>query len=242
MAVTIMAIRLEWIDFRTASGYLRQALQFSLVVGVLSVVVLVFAFVFARSAWMNMVRCALALIIVAVPLAVARNSVPAGTALFAAQRGGPPPAGANAPGRAGPPPINDISTDTLNPPVYSAVIALRPEGSNSLEYGGERTAQTQATLYPDIHSIVTDQIPDAAFARAIAVANDFGWDIVAENPEAGTIEAVAATPFFGLKDDIIIRVTEKDGSSVVDIRSHSRIGRGDRGKNADRVRAFIDQF
>ena len=69
-----------------------------------------------------------------------------------------------------------------------------------------------------------------------------GWDLIAEDSSTGMIEAVATTSFFGFKDDVVIRVRSNGSGSVVDIRSHSRLGRGDQGKNAGRIRNFIAKF
>ena len=57
-----------------------------------------------------------------------------------------------------------------------------------------------------------------------------------------TIEAVATTYWFGFKDDIVIRVETTSEGSVVDLRSASRVGRGDLGANAVRIRTFITAF
>lgn len=237
MAVSLLAVRFDWISFQAATGTIRLALQMGILVAAASVVVMIFA----RRNRADLIICILAAALTLVPLIVIKNNVPPGTTLFASGPGGPPPAGAatGAP-RIGP--INDVSTDTQNPPDYTAVIPMRPEGSNALEYGGQGTADIQKTLYPDIKPITSELEAGAAFERAVAVANDFGWEIVANDPEARVAEAIASTKFFGLKDDIVIRVTEVGDASVVDIRSLSRIGRSDRGKNAERIREFIAAF
>ena len=67
--------------------------------------------------------------------------------------------------------------------------------------------------------------------------------LVSQDVESGMIEAIDSTVFFGFKDDIVIRVRANEGnSSIVDIRSHSRVGRGDQGKNAARIRLFIAEY
>ena len=68
------------------------------------------------------------------------------------------------------------------------------------------------------------------------------FEIIAQDANSGIIEAVSSTTFFNFQDDVIIRVSENGTNSIVDIRSHSRVGRGDRGKNAERVRDFISSF
>ena len=65
-----------------------------------------------------------------------------------------------------------------------------------------------------------------------------GWQIVREDPSAGRIEAVATTFWFGFKDDVLIRVSADAGGSRIDVRSKSRVGKGDLGTNAQRIRAY----
>ena len=56
----------------------------------------------------------------------------------------------------------------------------------------------------------------------------------------GRVEATDTTAWFGFKDDIVIRLdTGLANSTVMDVRSKSRIGRSDIGTNARRIRAFI---
>ncbi len=142
------------------------------------------------------------------------------------------------------PPIHDISTDTRNPPAFQAVLALRKPGDNSAVYAGPKLAAQQHAAYPDIRPLHFAQPPDKVFAAALAVAKDMDWHIDADHPKAGRIEATATTFWFGFKDDVVIRV-EPDGTGTrLDIRSASRIGVSDVGKNADRIRDFrsrIDQ-
>jgi len=68
------------------------------------------------------------------------------------------------------------------------------------------------------------------------------WHIVSQDIHTGIIEAVASTPVFSFEDDIVIRIQAMDAGSIIDIRSHSRVGRSDRGKNAERIRGFLESF
>jgi uncharacterized protein (DUF1499 family) len=137
------------------------------------------------------------------------------------------------------PPIHDITTDTDNPPRFIAMIRLRQGSPNSSEYLGEAIARQQRTAYPDIQPATIAEPPDAAFRRALNAARDLGWQIVAAVPAEGRIEATDTTLWFGFKDDIVVRVAPTAGGSRIDIRSVSRLGEGDLGKNAARVRAYL---
>jgi len=137
------------------------------------------------------------------------------------------------------PPIHDVTTDVANPPAFVAIVPLRRTAANPVQYGGPDIARQQQAAFPDIQPLMVAMAPAAAFARALAVARDMGWEIVAEVPEEGRIEATATTAWFGFKDDVVVRIAAAEGGSRVDVRSLSRIGHGDLGKNAARVRAYL---
>jgi hypothetical protein len=84
--------------------------------------------------------------------------------------------------------------------------------------------------------------PGEAFARASAAARDMGWEVAAADPAAGRIEAVATTFWFGFRDDVTVRVAPQEAGSRVEVRSKSRVGRGDAGTNARRVRDYLKRL
>ena len=129
------------------------------------------------------------------------------------------------------PPINDITTDPSDPPQFSS-----PDKS----YPGEEFASQQRAAYPDLAPIALDQPPDAAFAAVKSAIESFGWQIVAEDASAGSIEATDTTKMFRFVDDIVVRIRPQETGSRVDVRSKSREGRGDLGVNAARIRRLRD--
>lgn len=137
------------------------------------------------------------------------------------------------------PAIHDITTDTGNPPEFRAVKRLRPEGANSLDYPGSRLARQQRQAYPDIQPAEFEAPRGRAFDAALNAAREMGWRIVDNDRGEGRIEAVATTFWFGFKDDVVVRVTGSADGSRVDVRSVSRIGVSDVGKNAARIRAYL---
>jgi uncharacterized protein (DUF1499 family) len=136
-------------------------------------------------------------------------------------------------------PINDITTDTANPPRYVDIAPLRASAPVKIDYGGEETAAQQRKAYPDIAPARVNLSREQAYERSLQVARSLGWDIVAAVPAEGRIEATDTTLFMGFRDDIVIRVLPEGNGSRIDVRSHSRVGRGDFGANATRVRAFL---
>lgn len=139
-------------------------------------------------------------------------------------------------------PINDITTDTTNPPAFLVLDDTRAGARTSLVYAGEKVAQTQAKAYPDIGPLLTDLDADAAFARALELGNEMGWDIIASDEGARRFEATAYTSVFHFADDVVVVVSEQDTGSRVDMRSISRVGRSDQGVNAARIRDFQQKF
>jgi len=138
------------------------------------------------------------------------------------------------------PMINDITTDTQDPPRFTAAATDEANSGRDLGYPGEEFAAQQRSGYPDLKSIRVDAPPDAAFERSVAAAETLGWKLTTRDAAAGRFEAIAVTRLFGFVDDIVVRVRRAGAASIVDVRSKSRDGRGDLGANAARIRAFTD--
>ncbi|QWV95351.1 DUF1499 domain-containing protein [Geomonas oryzisoli] len=134
------------------------------------------------------------------------------------------------------PRIHDISTDLNNPPRFVAISTERRAG---VRYGGIEVATQQMKAYPDLKTVVLAVPANEAYKMALLTARDLKWDIVAERPAEGIIEATDTTRWFGFKDDIAVRIVPAGDRSLLDIRSASRVGISDLGTNAKRVRAFL---
>jgi uncharacterized protein (DUF1499 family) len=94
----------------------------------------------------------------------------------------------------------------------------------------------------EIQPLILDTSSAEAFAKAQSAAQAMGWEIVSADPAAGRLEAVATTFWFGFKDDVTVRVTPQGAASRIDVRSRSRVGRGDAGANAERIRRYLKMF
>jgi uncharacterized protein (DUF1499 family) len=140
------------------------------------------------------------------------------------------------------PPIHDITTDTLDPPAFVAILPLRAGSPNKADYEGAPVANQQRRAYPDIQPLILPLDQSAAFSRALEAARAMGWEIVASSPREGRIEATATTFWFGFKDDVVVRVRQALNGSRIDVRSTSRVGRGDVGTNARRIRAYLERL
>ena len=140
------------------------------------------------------------------------------------------------------PPIHDISTDLVNPPEFIAIAPLRADASNPVEYAGEETAVQQRKAYPELATLNFAQSKtDLVKATEQAVQN-LGWELVNTDISKGIVEATETTAWFGFKDDVVVRINDEGSERFVDIRSKSRVGRSDLGKNAERIHTLIDEL
>ena len=139
----------------------------------------------------------------------------------------------------GAPPIHDITTDTQDPPTFVAAVALNTPGRT--DYEGPALAERQRSAYPDLRTAVLPVAPAGAFRRALGVAQRMGWELLATDPDTLRIEATDRSFWFGFHDDVVVRIAAAgESGSRVDVRSLSRVGVGDLGVNARRVREFLD--
>ena len=133
--------------------------------------------------------------------------------------------------------IHDITTDTANPPVFVALAPVRATAPNGVDYKTDPAEQAKG--YPDIKTFVSPKSSAELYEKALAVAKTMKWEIVASSADEGRIEATDTTAWWGFKDDIVIRIVAEGNGSKLDIRSESRVGKSDLGKNAERIRAFL---
>ncbi len=160
---------------------------------------------------------------------------------------------------AGHPPIHDVATDTGDPPQFSMAPRERGARANPLAIEPEAIA-AQLRAYPDLATIHSELELEPAMRRAAEVAGGLGWRIYAAHQASGClrwdvdvasgrwrgpfeakrglIEASATSFWFGFVDDVAIRFTATGAGTAIDLRSVSRVGRGDLGANARRIRAF----
>ena len=138
------------------------------------------------------------------------------------------------------PPIHDISTDLTNPPKFVAIVALRADAPNPVEYAGEETAKQQREAYPELTTQKYSQSTDQLFDATESAVNSLGWELVNADKSLGIIEATETTAWFGFKDDVVVRIRTTGEESFLDVRSKSRVGKSDLGKNAERIHTLID--
>jgi hypothetical protein len=148
------------------------------------------------------------------------------------------------------PDIHDISTDLADPPKFE-LLKLRDDnwdqipGAEDDEMRGLSPQQRWRALhqeaYSDVRTVRVNQPMAAVIEKAARLAEDRGWEVAANFPAEGRLEAVATTSLFRFEHDVVLRVrpTENGTESIIDMRSVSRVGIGDRGVNAKQLRAFL---
>lgn len=146
------------------------------------------------------------------------------------------------------PKINDITTDPVSPPSFGSLAALRGAGTNGTNYAGERYALLQSAAYPDIKPILINRSSEEAFELAADAVRRLKMDVKrqsapdAEKQQPGVLEIVDRTMIAGFYDDVVIRVAGNDESARIDVRSASRYGQHDLGRNAERTRIILTEI
>jgi hypothetical protein len=142
----------------------------------------------------------------------------------------------------GSPSVHDVSTSVANPPEFDVLRVAHYAGRDYVsyrEYDAEMKGKV-ASAYPGLRTLVFDKSLHQVFSAAEASAKDLHWQAAAADPFKGRIEATDRATIFGFTDDIVIRVRlNPAGYTVLDIRSASRNGMADWGRNARRIQSFI---
>ena len=129
------------------------------------------------------------------------------------------------------PPINDISTDVEDPPVFWFTVT--PTDYPAANAGLQRAA------YPKVQPLELPLSFEEAFAAALALIEERGWEVLSADPAESQIEAIATSRLFGFEDEVAVRIAETDSGARIDMRSRSRLGQIDRGANARRIEAYL---
>lgn len=141
------------------------------------------------------------------------------------------------------PPIHDITTDVSDPPTFEAAAPHDSRGAGfAYPSGGAQVPDLQRQAYPDLGTASLDVARTEALWRARHTAEDLGWTQILDDSENGRFEFSDTTAWFGFADYVAVRVRPVDGGAAVDVRSVSQIGIGDLGKNAARIRHYLDEL
>jgi hypothetical protein len=145
------------------------------------------------------------------------------------------------------PKVTDVSTDAVDPPLYREAAFLR---AGRLDSARPPSPQERARIRAAWPEIVTRRFSvgsDLLFFVTRRLVEEEGWKVTemlqpGGDGERGRIEAVARTLVFGFEDDVVIRVLPEPSGSRIDMRSSIRWGSHDFGRNARRIRGFLDEL
>ena len=137
------------------------------------------------------------------------------------------------------PPIHDATTNLADPPNFE-VLELRKDNLVGVETV-EKWRAIHAKAFPDLQTVTVAMPVAAVIAKAEKLANERGWTIAKADPATGRLEATAYAAWIRFNDDVVLRArpTPDGKGSMVDMRSVSRVGVGDLGYNANRLRDFL---
>ena len=149
-------------------------------------------------------------------------------------------------------PIHDVATDTANPPQFSPATLVERADAEANPLSDYATPLSELEMYagsdPELaiksHAQIINEtyadlspLPLGGASRADGVAavaaamGNMGLQDIRSDVEAGRVEGVAETSWYGFEDDVVARV----GPREIDFRSVSRVGRSDLGVNAERI-------
>ena len=144
------------------------------------------------------------------------------------------------------PQINDVTTDLASPPRFVALAKLRGRGANPPDYPQQRFVDLQKSALPDLRPLYISRSLEDAYEIALETVKRLRYQIVAEETPGprrpGVIEAIDRTMVIGFYDDVVVRVSTEQGRSRIDVRSSSRYGEHDLGRNAGRVRHLLAEL
>lgn len=109
-----------------------------------------------------------------------------------------------------------------------------------MSWCGVRDRSPQRAAYLDVRPLDLPVSADEAFAAALALVEQRGWEVLSADPAESQIEAIARSRLFAFEDEVAIRVTETESGARIDMRS--RLGQIDRGANARRIEAFLSEL
>jgi uncharacterized protein (DUF1499 family) len=140
------------------------------------------------------------------------------------------------------PRLYDVTTDIASPPAFDRIGKIRQGQANPVHYEPS-FGPLQRVAYPDIKPLYISRPIVDVYSAVHEAVKSLNWKIIDEqSPESaktGYIEAVDRTVLFGLTDDVAIRITGSPKTAKIDIRSSSRFGQHDLGRNAKRIRRFM---
>lgn len=109
-------------------------------------------------------------------------------------------------------------------------------GARLWRYLSSNVAETSPdSPYPELRTRCLPGDPGSLRAQVVAVATDLGWHL--EAVEGDSVAFVAVTPLLRFRDDVSVRLKPAACGTQLQVRSSSRVGKGDLGAN---IRHIMD--
>ena len=143
------------------------------------------------------------------------------------------------------PALTDISTDLDEPPPFRIAPGLRTPQMNALGPITAEDAALQMQHYPHVVGRRLDAPVERVLAALAPVVAARGWRLRGPMPTSARgdpeILIEMETPSFLMRfpADAVLRLTDEDETTFVDIRMAARFGPHDLGANARRITAFM---
>jgi fatty-acyl-CoA synthase len=149
------------------------------------------------------------------------------------------------------PPIHDVSTDWKTPLAFSDAAMAGRGGSaepvlddpslpvGSTAYAGREIAAINGETCPAARPLISARAPSDLYEAAKAAVLAKGMTLVTDDPTDGRLEATVRSFWYGLADDLVLRVRSDAQGARLDMRSVGRDPGGDRGRNCQRVADLI---
>jgi uncharacterized protein (DUF1499 family) len=145
------------------------------------------------------------------------------------------------------PPLTDVSTDVVDPPVFSrSRAALEARGGRIPPDVPAELRRMQRDAYPQIAPLTLDIPPDQVYELVKRAAENRKWQVIESARPGGRIglgrlDAVDRTFLLRIADDVTVRIRPRADGARIDVRSASRLGQHDLGQNAQRIRRFLEE-
>jgi fatty-acyl-CoA synthase len=145
------------------------------------------------------------------------------------------------------PRIHDVATDWSEPLLFTSnIMSARGPDANLVEPNpvvpidagngaGRPIAEINSETCGAARPAMVSMQPDQAFAAIRSAMLAEGIALVTEDVRAGRLEGTATSLIYRFKDDVAVRVRPQGVGSRIDIRSVSRVGKGDLGGNCRRI-------
>lgn len=145
------------------------------------------------------------------------------------------------------PMLNDVTTNTSDPPSYKTLEKERRGIANPSRYPVSEFATLQQKAYPDLQSLEIKRSVQDTYDLVLEILQRFQMKVIMAEPPTdqlpvGRIEAVHRTLLIGFYNDLVIRIRGDRTRSLIDLRSSSRYGKSDFGYNAQLLRSLMREL